>query len=660
MSKIFQKLPSWLIAITVILIPFFSFDKLIDPKLSPRHLLIGTLTILLIVFSIVKARHLSLNKNWFYWCFPFFILFIAYFYSSYFSLNLAEANFWVGKTAVYFSLFSVLLLLRFNALLNTKIIAKAILISVILGLLLFVFEANEKQLLKTTTLIDKNLYALSSPFGHKNLYASYLVVCLPFMGYLILSSKKRMQVISTLVLLIGLGIIMVLQSKAAILGIIIGCALLLPIILLIFKRKNKNIFRLLMIGGTLIIISSLTVIFIFQDHFSLLFQTASVKERVLVWENTVKMIQEFPLTGVGGGNWQLLFPKYGLNSFHLINEKIHLGYQTFQRPHNDFLWVFAEAGILGLIAFVSIFATGFLGVYQSFNQSNDFRSKIIPLLFGLGIVAYLVISIFDFPLKRSEHVFLFILLIVFSIPNSQKSRSVKKPYVLLLFLIPLLLISGYSVHNTSKRIQQEKAHLKVLIAHRMGDWNAMLKDENKSNYHLYQIDNFSIPREWYRGVAFFTLGKLEKSREAFEKAYHLAPYQVHVINNLAGLYHTIGEHEKALELYDEALNIASYHSEILLNKSVALYSEKEIYAVFDNLLKLQYKKEHPDNYHHAMKIIFNSYLKELKQNKSNKYNEKSLNNIEKSDSLKTVFLFEYQINKKSKTELLNTFTMDLK
>src|SRR5690554_8062884 len=112
-----------------------------------------------------------------------------------------------------------------------------------------------------------------------------------------------------------------------------------------------------------------------------------------------KMIQEFPLTGVGGGNWQLLFPKYGLNSFHLINEKIHLGYQTFQRPHNDFLWVFAEAGILGLIAFVSIFATGFLGVYQSFNQSNDFRGKIIPLLFGLGIVAYLVISIFDF---RSE------------------------------------------------------------------------------------------------------------------------------------------------------------------------------------------------------------------------------------------------------------------
>jgi tetratricopeptide (TPR) repeat protein len=392
----------------------------------------------------------------------------------------------------------------------------------------------------------------------------------------------------------------------------------------------------------------------------LLFQTASTKERLLVWENTVDMIKEYPFKGVGGGNWQLFFPKYGLNEFHTINEQVHLGYQTFQRPHNDFLWVFSEAGILGFTAFLSIFAVGFLGAFLSYKKLDSIREKTIPLLFSLGIISYFVISFFDFPLERSEHVFIFILLLVFCIPLSKKKHTSKNTLYLLLILVPLLLVSGFSVYNTSKRMEQEKEHLKVLVAHRHGDWEAMLNIDNKSNSHVYQIDNYSIPREWYRGVALYSLGELEESRKAFENAYHLAPYQVHVINNLAGVYQYMGNHKKAIDLYDEALNIASYHSEILLNKSVALYNEKKVDAAFHNLLKLEYKKEHPDNYHRAMKVIFNAYLTKLKQSNTHKYNLQSLNNIQKSDSLKVVFLYEYQINEKSETELLNTFTMELK
>lgn len=660
MNKIFQQLPSWLVAITVALIPLCSYDYLIDPKLTSRHLLISVLTLILILFSLFNARKLTVYKNWLYWCLPFFFLFISYFSSSFFSLNVGEAYFWIGKIAVYFSLFTVLLLLRFQDMLHVRKIAVAIMISVFVGLLLFLFEANEKQLLKTTTLIDKNLYSLSSPFGHKNLYASYLVLCIPFLGYLFVKSRKIKRFWYVFVLILALGLIMVLQAKASILGLIIAGIFLLPVVLFIIRKQNKKRFRIILIGGGVLLITSLLTIFLFQDHFALLFQTASVKERLLVWQNTASMIQEFPMTGVGGGNWQIYFPKYGLNSFHEINEQIHLGYQTFQRPHNDFLWVFSEAGVLGILAFVSIFLSGLIGVYRSFHQSNNYQEKIIPLLFGLGIIAYAIISVFDFPLERSEHVFIFILLLVFSIPLTKSSKKRLKTSSLLGIFISLFIISGYSVYNTSIRIQQEKEHLKVLVAHRRGEWNAMLNVQNESNRHFYEIDNFSIPREWYRGVAHFTLGNIEKSKKAFENAYEQSPYQVHVINNLAGVYQNQGDHKKAIKFYDEALRIASYHPEILLNKSVALFNQKKIDAAFDNLLKLEYKKEHPANYHHAMRIIFNRYIKKLKQDHPDKYPLKSLNNIEQSDSLKVVFLFEYQINKKSKKELLNTFTMDLK
>lgn len=659
MSESSQKLPSRLIAISIVLAPLTSIESLIDPKLASRHFLVATLTALLILFSIFKARKLAIYNNWLYWCFPFFVLFISYCVSYHFAFNQGEAGFWVGKIGVYFSLFTVLLLLRYNRLLYLKIIARAVLVGILVSLLLFIFEANDKQLLKTTTLIDKNLYALSSPFGHKNLYASYLVISLPFLAYLILISKNIKRLFYALVLLIGLGMIMVLQAKAAILGLMTGVLFLLPGILYYYRRNNKKVFRLLLVGGSLILISSLSVIYIFQDYFSLLFQTASTKERILVWKNTVNMIQEFPFTGVGGGNWQLFFPKYGLNAFHVVNEKVHLGYQTFQRPHNDFLWVFSEAGILGVVAYISIFAGGLFGAFKSYKKLDSLKERSIPLLFSLGVIAFFIISFFDFPLERSEHVFIFILLLVFCIPLSKKNYKGKNTLLLLLILFPLLFTSTFSGFNTLERMTQEEKHLKVLIAHRKGDWQAMLSDENKTNSHTYEIDNFSIPREWYRGVALYSIGDLEESRKAFENAYQLAPYQVHVINNLAGLYQNMGDHKKAINLYDKALNIASFHSEILLNKSVALYNEKEVEAAFNNLLKIEYKKEHPENYHRGMKTIFNTYLKELKDNKTDTYSLKSLNNIEKSDSLKIVFLYEYQIKGKSKAELLNTFTMEL-
>ena len=59
----------------------------------------------------------------------------------------------------------------------------------------------------------------------------------------------------------------------------------------------------------------------------------------------IKLIAENPLFGVGPGNWRIKIWEYDLY-------KGTLGKMFAQRPHNDFLWVFSEGGIVAGISYI--------------------------------------------------------------------------------------------------------------------------------------------------------------------------------------------------------------------------------------------------------------------------------------------------------------------
>jgi hypothetical protein len=60
-----------------------------------------------------------------------------------------------------------------------------------------------------------------------------------------------------------------------------------------------------------------------------------------------------------------------------------------------------------------------------------------------------------------------------------------------------------------------------------------------------------------------------------------------------------------------------------------------------------------------MPKIFNNYIELEKGRNPIKYSIRSLTNIEVSDSLKEVFLYEIQFQNKTKEYMLNVFDFDL-
>jgi len=74
---------------------------------------------------------------------------------------------------------------------------------------------------------------------------------------------------------------------------------------------------------------------------------ASNQERIYILEATWEMIKDYPLVGIGMGNYPLVYPKYKVKESKIFDASF---------AHNIFLQIWAEAGIGALVAFIGIVA----------------------------------------------------------------------------------------------------------------------------------------------------------------------------------------------------------------------------------------------------------------------------------------------------------------
>jgi O-antigen ligase len=72
----------------------------------------------------------------------------------------------------------------------------------------------------------------------------------------------------------------------------------------------------------------------------------SMGSRIIAWKNAIELIKKYPLLGVGTGGYEPAFVD------HVKDQK---GQENFLHhdPHNQFLKIFAELGIVGLVIFLS-------------------------------------------------------------------------------------------------------------------------------------------------------------------------------------------------------------------------------------------------------------------------------------------------------------------
>jgi tetratricopeptide (TPR) repeat protein len=316
------------------------------------------------------------------------------------------------------------------------------------------------------------------------------------------------------------------------------------------------------------------------------------------------MIKDNPFLGVGIGNWKINLPKYGLDNTHAEN-----GSLGFIRPHNDFLWVFAETGIIGFLLFSSIFSLCIYMCIKLLFKDININDKVLIIAILFGICGYIIISLFDFPKERIEHLIYLVLLISIISSIYFKYFQLHKRGLFFkknIFLIILILISVILFINYSRFIG-EIHFVKAFKAKQQGNFEKVVSEIEKSQSFFYTLDPTSTPLLWHRGVANYSMGKIDEAFVDFKESYKYNPYEINVLNNLGTCYELKGKSDSAIIFLKKSLEISGNFEESLLNLCAVYYNIGEYDKAY-NLIKSYRKTERSEKYNK----FFLEILKKIK------------------------------------------------
>lgn len=132
---------------------------------------------------------------------------------------------------------------------------------------------------------------------------------------------------------------------------------------------------------------------------------ASLNSRELYMKIAKELIKEYPITGIGIGNYNYLFKKQNVNDY-LKNDIILTG--NYLYPHNQYYQFGSETGLLGLISLISILIAIFI---ISIKKQNYISIIILPIfllmcttesLFYMKDIAIYFIIVYSLLMKEYE------------------------------------------------------------------------------------------------------------------------------------------------------------------------------------------------------------------------------------------------------------------
>ncbi len=434
----------------------------------------------------------------------------------------------------------------------------------------------------------------AATFANKNLAASYTVMMLPIALYAVLVFKHKVsQILAGISLTLGLIFLIYTRSRGSWIAAIFASLFLITWVLT--NNKNRKLLVSVLSKFKLIILSFVIVVTIFaaqfnsnvssiyvatnqkvSDQFSSIARmgTGDVGTRIAYFLNSLKIIADHPINGVGLSNFQTIYPLY----HHAIYETPKVGYAVEARPqrsHNDFIQAFVETGILGGLAFITIFLSTLYMGYKLARSTASADTRLISIFILTSVAGVGVNAMGDFPFQMPivpiiTWTLISILTGLFTIHYRTAGnigfnyKFTIKPVICL--IIGSILFFGF-VKILNDDLTREKAakYMKYVMSYSAAHiFNDKVLDSLDKAYKIYPYNartleyRGTIPVN-YKGKRKISLDTLIKQGE--ESIEH-DPYAPNNLINLGGSYFRkamqadrLGNNKVALEYADKTLEI---------------------------------------------------------------------------------------------------------
>lgn len=252
--------------------------------------------------------------------------------------------------------------------------------------------------------------------SNKNLLGSYLVLTMPAVFYLFLSSRKKPARVVAAVLF-SMGVITLLYTRSRASWFSALCAAVFFTAWLLLRRRHRQIagsyftkqFMIVLTGVWLVVIGcgalqgklgmqNVTERLHSLVQMAIQHNNDSFGNRIAYDLNGLAMIRDRPFRGVGIGAFHTAYPAY----YQAVYPTPSGGFSMQARPsrmHNDLGQAFVELGIFGGLAYLGIFLTLLMMTWRTGTNAKTYKPILLSLCLMTGIVGLGINSLIDFPLQ---------------------------------------------------------------------------------------------------------------------------------------------------------------------------------------------------------------------------------------------------------------------
>lgn len=127
---------------------------------------------------------------------------------------------------------------------------------------------------------------------------------------------------------------------------------------------------------------------------------SSLASRIMIWRAAASILYDHPILGIGIGRFQEMYLSYQ-KLFPLYLE------WAVPQPHNLYLALWLETGLLGFAGFVFLIIVWFKKMFIIWRSSAQYENKKISALFIALMVLFLFLGIADTPFFKTDLAFIF-------------------------------------------------------------------------------------------------------------------------------------------------------------------------------------------------------------------------------------------------------------
>lgn len=398
----------------------------------------------------------------------------------------------------------------------------------------------------------------TSTFGNPIFFSQFLTVAFLLSAAMAAGSARQWQKALYIVgALFILAMLIFIRSIGAYIGVLIGA---IYAGYSIYKNHIIRLRKVILIIAAITLAASLTSA-VFLGHAirsSVNMRQIQNLMRVYVWSGSVNMIKARPLTGFGAGNFEYSYPLYRTPKEKEITPR---GVK-YTKAHNEFLQVWVEMGIFGLLAFMgllwAIFRRRPKPVAQDIDKSvNDSFVKILEA----SLLALLVQSMFNPMLEVPTSALLFwslagllvglrsgqgagagVMEFRFKIGAGQKKAALGGLCLFLAWLTPTHVIRPLAGDYFFEKAQ---------VAESKGDLHGTISVANNSlKFYPHRWEVLFLLAKTQQGM-----GAYREAIDNYKKAARYHPNSVIIWNNIGTAYMKDGQVDKTIEAFKKVIDI---------------------------------------------------------------------------------------------------------